>query len=125
MWQDTLREQLNERYVGKKIKPGLDPDKVKMTKAYKGYIDFSTLEDGSGVIDVCIREKRYGDYGEERLWTASHVLNISIEDDVITDIDIDDRVTGDDGLGDYDPAEVFSYDSYFTQSYVFMNKITE
>ena len=53
--------------------------------------------------------------------STQDINNIIVE----TDIDIDDRVTGDDGLGDYDPAEVFSYDSYFTQSYVFMNKITE
>lgn len=126
MWNDDLEERLEEEYVGRMIKKGIDIRNVPMAKRYKGYIDFASIdEDGDGSIDVCICEKRYGDYGEMRNWTACHVLNIRVSDFCIDEIEIDDRVYGDEGLGGYDPATVFSYDAYFDQARIFLNKITE
>lgn len=126
MWNNDLVKRLEERYVGKRIKKDLNIRNVPMAKKYKGYIDLATInENGNGTIDVCLCEKRYGNYGELRLWTACHILHIRISNFCINKIEIDDRVYGDAGLGGYDPATVFSYEAYFDQAYIFLNKIIE
>lgn len=81
------------------------------------------MEDGTGSIDACVISKRYGNYGEERNWTATHNVRIDLEDFVITGFDVEDRVFGDEGLGDYDPSDVFSRAAYFDQSECFVRKL--
>lgn len=122
MWDDFLVEDL-EKYVGLEVKEDIAEIDVKFAKAYNGYINENTIEDGSGTIDVCICEKKYGRRGEERNWDASHHLFIEIFDFIIESFYIEDNVYGDDGLGDYDPSEVFTEKEYFDQAEIFVRKI--
>ena len=125
MWDDDLREELEE-FIGKKIRDDIDLDDITFPKAYKGYINDNSIdEEGNGTLEVCVVSKRYENYGEARNWTANHSLFIDVSDFVIEDIGISDTVYGDDGLGEYDPSEVFSAEAYFTQSIRFLRKIVE
>ena len=123
MWDDDLHEELDE-FIGRRIKDDIDLNDISFPKAYKGYINDNSIdEDGNGTLEVCIVCKRYGDYGEQRNWTARHNLIIEVSDFEIEYIGINDTVDGDDALGEYDPSEVFSPEAYFDQSLRFMRKI--
>ena len=123
MWNDDLDNELNE-FIGKKIRTDIDLDEISFPKAYNGYINDNSIdEDGNGTLEACIISKRYGNYGEERDWTAYHSLFIEVGDFIIEDISIADTVDGDEALGDYDPSDVFSQKAYFKQSLRFMRKI--
>ena len=123
MWDDDLQEELGE-FVGRRIRDDIDLDEIPFPKAYKGYINDNSIdEEGNGTLEVCIISKRYGNYGEERDWTANHNLIIEVCDFEIEDIGINDTVEGDEGLGEYDPSDVFSKEAYFKQSLRFMRKI--
>lgn len=123
MWNDRLKDMLKE-YVGREIKRDICRGDISFPKAYKGYInDWGLRDDGTGYIEACIVSKRYGNYGEERNWTATHSIIVNVDQYVIESIDVDDRVYGDDGLGDYDPGMVFSYTGYFDQTLRFVRKL--
>ena len=123
MWDDDLYEDLEE-FIGMRIRDDIDADHISFPQAHKGYINYNSIdEDGNGTLEVCIVSKRYGDYGEARNWTASHNLIIEVSDFVIEEIGITDTVDGDEGLGDYDPSEVFSEKAYFEESVRFMRKL--
>ena len=54
--------------------------------------------------------------------TATHTVIVEVSDGVISNIEISDRVWGDDGLGDYDPSMVFTEHSYFCLSEKFVKQ---
>lgn len=123
MWNDRLEEML-EKYVGRKIKEDISSGDISFPKAYRGYInDWGLGDDGSGYIEACIVSKRYGNYGEERNWTATHSVTVDIDEYVIDGFNVSDRVYGDEGLGDYDPAMVFTSTGYFDQTLRFVRKL--
>lgn len=45
---------------------------------------------------------------EQMEWTVSCTAVIELRDGVITDIRIEDRIYGDEGLGDYNPYEIYT-----------------
>ena len=102
MWDDKLLEMI-EPYLGAKV----TTDQYSLPGTYRGYVDEILYEPGRGSLEVCLASK-HGLSGEEREWTYEHVLVIEMENYIITSFTVDDRVLGEDGLGNYDPSTIFT-----------------
>ena len=91
-----------ESYIGKHIKE--DFEDIAIPILSKGKAEFNSIDDYA--IDVTLLDREYEECGET--YTVTCNLIIDLEDDVITDIQFDDRVWGGDALGDINPDEVYT-----------------
>ena len=91
-----------DSYVGKRLKEDFEDIAYPILK--KGKAEFNSIEDYE--IDVILLERKHEEWGET--FTVSCHLIISLEDGDITEIEFDDRAWGGDGLGDYNPDEVYT-----------------
>ena len=91
-----------EEYIGRHLKE--DFEDIAEPILAKGKAEFDLIEDYEIQIIMLHRDFDEGD----GIFEVYCYLIISLEDGVITDIDYDDRVYGDEALGDINPDEVYT-----------------
>ena len=91
-----------EEYIGRRVKE--DFEDIAEPILRKGGAEFDCIEDYEIPVIMLHRDFDEGDETFE-IWCY---LIISLEDGIITDIDYDDRVYGDDALGDINPDEIYT-----------------
>ena len=91
-----------EEYVGRRLRENFE--EIAEPILEKGGAEFDCIEDYEIQILMLNRDFDEGDESFE-VWCY---LIISLEDGIITEIDYDDRVYGDDALGDINPDEVYT-----------------
>ncbi len=91
-----------EEYIGRRVKEGFEDIAEPILR--KGRAEFDCIEDYEITVIMLHRDFDEGDETFE-VWCY---LIISLEDGIITDIDYDDRVYGDEALGDINSDEVYT-----------------
>ena len=91
-----------EEYIGRRVKDDFEDIGDPILK--KGGAEFDCIEDYE--IPVIMLHRDF-DEGEETFEVWCYLI-ISLEDGIITDIDYNDRVYGDEALGDINPDEVYT-----------------
>ncbi len=121
MWDEELYNMLMTAYAGKKLRAGTDiveegenideiNDDFVVTDIYRDY-----NEPDSGIDED----------NESWNWSVSHVVTMCVENGVVIDFQIENGIYGDDGLGDYDPSEVFDSEEYFDTPMEEVEKLVE
>lgn len=128
-WLSALKEKYVGRYIhdnaeteGLEIlkKHGasynlFDPYEISLSLIDRTYYTSEELEElEQDYIDLCEEMDEEPDefYCEEMNWTISCLAVFELQDGMITAIRIEHNVYGDEGLGEYDPDDIYSDDEW-------------
>ena len=121
MWDEELIASLKEQFCGKRLRAGTElVDEGETIDEITDDFVIAEIERDYNSPDADVDED-----DESWNWSVSHTVTVSVENGIVIDFYVEDSIYGDDGLGDFDPSEVFESEEYFDEAFTNMERYVE